>query len=507
MTLTVSYYLPVEFAQGLLRQSVGKLSPIVTGDASPRTFQLFDTFDADIGASDRMLIKSADAWTLVAPTGAVSSQPCASDARFVSDFEEGPVKAALKDVSPLRALMPVTEGDIQEATIAFVDEAEKTRVRIKLTLLNSDAGGDVALVTLQELRGYQKALRQAQRHVLTLGAKQMTGMDVYKRLVPDRDPYIAKPIVDVGRKEAAFDAANDIISAYLPIARMNEAGIIEDIDIEFLHDYRIALRKIRSVLSLFAGVYSEKTTDTLKRRFSKLMAPTGDLRDLDVYMAEKVTFYALLPDSLHGGLDQMFRHFSKERTEAQTALATHLQSAAYKKEMDALCALFAHTKRLKRGPNARLPALGYSCDLIWRRYAKVCKIAAGIDDQTEDEDVHRLRIHCKKLRYLMEFFAPVFPEKEMRRVLKPLKRLQDNLGLFNDYSVQQDKLRAMLEDLDQRKGGAQIEIAQSIGALIMVLHRKQLDERAKVVSSFETFNDAPTRASFDALFKKKRAKA
>jgi CHAD domain-containing protein len=138
--------------------------------------------------------------------------------------------------------------------------------------------------------------------------------------------------------------------------------------------------------------------------------------------------------------------------------------------------------------------------LIWKRYQKVCKIAAGIDDRTEDEAVHRLRIQCKKLRYLMEFFAPVFPRKEFQSILKPLKRLQDNLGLFNDYSVQQESLRALLDDLDQQPEKRDLEIAQSVGALIVVLHKKQLEERARVVESFAKFNNKGTRHTFRKLF-------
>ena len=71
-----------------------------------------------------------------------------------------------------------------------------------------------------------------------------------------------------------------------------------------------------------------------------------------------------------------------------------------------LAALFADLKRLEPGPNADRGAYGYACALIWKRYRKVCKLARSITPDTPDEIVHDLRIDCKKLRYLMEFFRP-----------------------------------------------------------------------------------------------------
>jgi CHAD domain-containing protein len=91
--------------------------------------------------------------------------------------------------------------------------------------------------------------------------------------------------------------------------------------------------------------------------------------------------------------------------------------------------------------------------------------------------------------------------------LRPLKRLQDNLGLFNDYSVQQDSLHALLDELNKDISSAHLEIAQSVGALIVVLHRKQVEERDKVVESFAKFNDEKTNSTFRALFKNKKVKA
>ena len=145
-------------------------------------------------------------------------------------------------------------------------------------------------------------------------------------------------------------------------------------------------------------------------------------------------------------------------------------------------------------------SLAFACRLIFKRYDKVCKIARNIDGQTEDSAIHELRINCKKLRYLMEFFSPLFPEEEIKTLIKALKLLQDNLGNFNDYSVQQKFLRHILSEKMTDFGSAKLKVAESVGALTAILHRLQQKERRQVMKNFTRFDSEQTRALFIKLF-------
>lgn len=494
------FHLPVEAVDDLSASPIGKLTPVLTQAEETATFTLFDTFDQSLRCARRVLIEFDDKLELWEPDGTILSQPAEHSGKFVSDMTNGPVKHALSDLPALRRLMAICTGQMRLSDLALIDDEKKTQARASLRLLFTDGSASTAVATLQGLRGYDKAWSQLTNRTRACRGTPLAEGDLYAQLLPGQVPYVAKPDVSVGKNEETFDAATDIIAAYIPVARQNEAGIVSDIDTEFLHDYRIALRKIRSVLSLFKGVYAEDQTRELKARFSALMIPTGRLRDLDVYLLERGDFYEFVPDSLHGGLDRMFAMFADERQEAQKFLSGHLRSKSYEAEIEQLARLFDSRKRLKRGPNADLPAYDFACKLIWKRYRKICKIAAGINADTKDEEVHRLRIHCKKLRYLMEFFGPVFPKSSFKSLIKPLKRLQDNLGLFNDYSVQQDSLREFLTGLETQNRAGGLEIAQSVGALIAVLHQRQLTERAKVVESFAGFNSRETQNTFRDLF-------
>ena len=160
--------------------------------------------------------------------------------------------------------------------------------------------GNVTLVRVSRLRGYDKAFSAV---CAALDSMKQTGrgVDVAKVLFPDQLWYQAKPDIAISKSEPSIDVAVDIIRTFLTVARQNEDGVIADIDTEFLHDYRVALRRIRSVLSLFKGVFPEDRTAEFKQTFSELMAPTGRMRDLDVYLLEKDKYFSLIPPQLHDG--------------------------------------------------------------------------------------------------------------------------------------------------------------------------------------------------------------
>lgn len=500
------YALPVKAAEMLTRRSGDKLLPTLMLDEVAAPAKVLDCFDQSLRRSGMLLLETGGSLELLMPDGRVLSQSAKRKGRFVSDFQQGSVKLALTNISPIRSLLPIGSGTVRRGLFALLDDEQKTHCRAQLHFLTGDGGKGAVIITLQGLRGYDKSLAEMRKHVAACGGIQLSQSRVYSDIFSGHIAYDPKPEVPVEPDDTAFEAATDIIAAYIPVARANEGGIIADYDTEFLHDYRVALRKIRSVLSLFKDVYDESQTADIKDRFADLMGPTGRLRDLDVYLLEKQRYYDLLPNTLHGGLDAIFKMFAEERKVEKANLSRHLESKTYEKEISSLARLFKKRRKLNAGPKAELAAHVYACDLIWQRYRKICRIAAGIGPETDDAEVHILRIHCKKLRYLMEFFAPLFPKPDFKSLIKPLKLLQENLGFYHDYAVQQVSLQDYVRGRAELPSGVNIEIAQSVGALTAVLHRWQLEERAKVVASIAQFNSPATQQTFRTLFHERSEK-
>lgn len=465
-------------------------------------FEMLDTHPGSVRRAGQLLLRSGGTLFLLAETGGLTWQDASRDQNFVAQMAEGPVRSALRHVPPLRSLRGAGTGTIRHRDLSVTDDEGKTRARARLVSLVPAGGGRaVTIAALQPLRGYDAALDRLRAHLgAVAGGGAETIPDLASTLFPDRDRYDAKPAIAIDAGDPALDVATAIIAAYLEVARRNEAGIVADHDTEFLHDHRVALRKVRSVLSLLKGVHSDARNAQLRRMASDLMAPTGRLRDLDVYLLARDDYFAMLPPSLHPGLELLFEMFLKERRKAHRALSVRLRSEGYRAAISALQRAVAAPDPAARGPLAEAAVGPYASGLIWRRYRKVCRLARAITDETPDAEVHELRIGCKKLRYLMEVFAPLYPGGAMKPILKPLKRLQDNLGLFNDYSVQQAFLQDVMEHHDRLDHRQDLALAQSIGALIAVLHERQMQERARIMSSVTDFVDAGFRDRCRALF-------
>ncbi|WP_170412499.1 CHAD domain-containing protein [Ruegeria atlantica] len=496
-----NFVIPGVFDEAGFAKVLKKRIPRLDAAEPQARFDILDSHDQSLRASGKALIQ-IDGTLILLHGPRAETQYCQGNGKFVKDLPDGPVKAGLMGFPKLRALMTVGAGRVERRAFAILDNLQKTQVRGTMKLMSSEQG-QVTVLTVQHMRGYDRAYKAVCEKLTQIEARNGKAEPVFDGLFPDAIIYKAKPEICIGKQEPSIEVARDIIRTYLTVARQNEAGVIADIDTEFLHDYRVSMRRVRSVISLFKGVFSPEQTAAFKGEFSDLMAPTGSMRDLDVYLLEKDNYFNLIPPNLHHGARAMFAQFEKDRAQAFERLSRRFRTQAYDKQMKEVTELFADPSGMQPGPNADRPAYEYACSLIWKRYRKTCKLARSITPDTPDETVHKLRIDCKKLRYLMEFFALLFDRKAFKTIIKPLKRLQDNLGLFNDFSVQQDALLKMIELHSNTHGRTDAQLALSVGGLIAVLDQRQKAERDRVVANFKHFDSPDIRHLFRSLFHQK----
>ena len=461
-----------------------------------------DNFESSLKASKRLLIRYKNNLLLLqASIPGALRQKCPTKWRFIPQLEGGEVKNKLSNCSSIRAFLPGDKNKLLIEQYILLDDDLKTNARCTLYHLNN-ADKSFILGITQPFRGYNHEHELFQKFLCEQGAVAIDSYnDVYAQCGFDQPVYNAKPKLELAVDAPAIETTNHLIQVFMAIARQNEDGIKADYDTEFLHDYRVSLRKVRSVLSLFKGVYSEAENIALKQAFSDIMKGTNQLRDLDVYLLDKQELVSLLPERMHAGLEQMFDAFSVERKKQLQQVTKMLNSKSYQRAIAALQEKFSNTENLPSGPKALIASLPFATKLIWKRYTKVCQIARQITAETPDEEVHQLRIQCKKLRYLMEFFSDLFPQKMLKDLIKALKRLQDNLGRFNDFSVQQESLQEFLSTYAKKHRNKNlIAMAESIGALIILLQQKQCRERDQVMQSFSSFDSLKIREEFSQVF-------
>jgi CHAD domain-containing protein len=101
---------------------------------------------------------------------------------------------------------------------------------------------------------------------------------------------------------------------------------------------------------------------------------------------------------------------------------------------------------LQRGPTRRVgaqpPVLAAAPELIARRYRKARRLARAITEASPPEAYHALRIRLKRLRYAVEFLAPLYG-RPARALIRRVVALQDLLGRHQDACTAVAHLREL----------------------------------------------------------------
>ena len=471
-----------------------------------RTLAFWDTFEWGLWFGGHLLYRCKDVFHLCSredgwPGTEVCEEP-AGERRFWKDFDTEPMRSLLERMLGLRGLAPVAEGTFRLRRCDLRNGMGKIVCRLEWTSVSAGKRDTEELLRyclVTPLLGYETEAARVVDHLTRLGART-SGYGPVEVLLQhaSRMPvtYTLRPAFGLEMATPAREAIRRIVRTILAIAERNLPGILDDLDTEFLHDYRICLRKIRSLLSLVKDVYPAGDTQRLRTILGDLARQTNRLRDLDVYLLARDEYLGLLPPELRPSLDTMFEDFSAAREREIRITTSTMRSTTNRRLLREIAEYFSDATPHELSPAANRPVGPLAFRHIWKRYRKIRALASGIGAETPDEAVHRLRIECKKLRYLMEFFAELFPGEEGAEMLKSLRRLQNRLGEFNDASVQQ---RSLLHYWKENSSGA--ETALGLGGLVSILYQRQQQTRSLIVQALEAFCSGPTAAAFRQSFK------
>jgi CHAD domain-containing protein len=210
----------------------------------------------------------------------------------------------------------------------------------------------------------------------------------------------------------------------------NLEGVLNSDDPEFIHQMRVATRRLRAAMRLFAPYLPPDFAGQLLPPLRQLMDRLGKARDLDVLLADiAVPVVHALPDEQF--LASLVSAVTERQQAARKAAVRYLRSASYGRLMR------LETEMLHRPPFTESAAgktiAVFAADRLKRLRKKVLELAkaARIDDPAS---LHRLRIGGKRLRYALEFFESLYSGKPLQRLLSQFGRLQDDLGQLNDLA-------------------------------------------------------------------------
>ena len=231
---------------------------------------------------------------------------------------------------------------------------------------------------------------------------------------------------------AAFSVIADTCLRQL---QKNGEGLLGSDDPEFVHQMRVALRRLRSAFKLFKPVLPADFVARWDPAWRDLGGLLGQARNWDVFVAQMLPpLAATFP--AHAEIRQLKRAGEVKRAACRKSVRKAVAGAAYGALiLDFTAVLFSPPFRAKQstapaGPDERLLR-----EFAVRRLTRQTKRATARAKRVEQLDAaerHRMRIAFKKLRYALEAFAPLLPARHLKPYQKGLERLQDTLGELND---------------------------------------------------------------------------
>lgn len=267
------------------------------------------------------------------------------------------------------------------------------------------------------------------------------------------------------------------------IARMEAVAplICADDNPEDLHDFRVAIRRTRSVLGSFHKWAHAESSAKLRAELKEIAAKTDHLRDLDVLLGDHTALCDRLPTSLHDGCDELEAKLYAERSSAHAALLEYLVSESFS---NALARCREYTQQLATDV-ADAPLQITAARVTPHRISRLQRRSGKLSKSAPDFELHQLRIAGKKMRYMLDFLEPALPAKKRRRALKSLKQAQDDLGRFHDLCVQQELFERLLH-ADSNSPALQLTLA----GLIANIHARRSKRRIAARKTAVAFNGA-----------------
>ena len=265
----------------------------------------------------------------------------------------------------------------------------------------------------------------------------------------------------------------DVILFNAPLAAAGRDGP------EPVHEMRVAVRRLRSAIAVFRPAGGCPAIDAASLGLKALADRLAPARDWDVFVAETAVNVAkALPDD--PSLRRLRAAAERRRRHAYAELRAWLATPDFRRLGIALAGLAGGRAWMAPLEPKQLATLALGLDefasrALARRLHRLASAGKAIE-HLDPEALHAIRLHAKRMRYVAEVFAPLYPGKPTRRFMRRLATLQDRLGRLNDGSV----ANGLLGELGAR--------AHAAGLVRGFLAARSDDTRGRIARAWERFH-------------------
>lgn len=470
----------------------------------------YDTFDWRLFNKSLVLYESSRKLCLreLNKSEVIHSIEINSPPIFIWEFPYSELKNQLAPIIDVRALLRLFEVQSRSTHYRILNQDEKTVLRLSYEEIRSSRDrNSLPLATylwLLPVKGYPKYYRGIAKRLQEAGLRISKEDTIYLKGLEavNKKPgsYSTKVDIQLDPDMRADHATRSILKYLLRIIRINETEIEKDIDTEFVHDFRVAIRRTRSALGQIKYVFPSNITNRFKKNFSFLFNLSNELRDLDVYLLHEDRYKMRLPPLFRDDIHPLFDYLRKKRSKALQRLVRVIKSKKYTKILNDWEAFLNKPQTASpTATNAELHIIDLARNRTYKKYRDVVKTGSLIKGDIDDRMLHVLRIHCKKLRYLMEFFYSLFPPEKIESLIKQLRKLQDNLGVFNDLRIQEQYLLDITKELPAVEGQLN-KTSMAIGGLVNTLSKEKRMVKDAFAEIFRDFSSTENKELFQELF-------
>lgn len=247
--------------------------------------------------------------------------------------------------------------------------------------------------------------------------------------------YVDHPVkaaaTSVTKTDTLAEVLQSLIWSCLLHLQSNLRGAMAGEDAEYLHQMRVALRRLRVVLRMAEKLGADEQLAALNKEVAALCVALGRIREWDVFIAQTVQPMCVRMAG-HAGLQALLAASERQRDASHAALQGETQA----RELQRLILRFAIWMN---GPYwQQLQTLPQLHDFAASRLQKLARRFASSGKHLNTLDaprLHALRILAKKLRYSAEFFSSLYDKKRTKSFLAALSEVQEVLGQINDIAV------------------------------------------------------------------------
>jgi CHAD domain-containing protein len=486
--LDIELTLPPDAAGRVTR--LRQLAALKTGRARNHPIRIVwhDTPKGDLLRSGRALAEQRGHWRLEQVGAIGPGWPPGAPSPVLAEAES----ADTLDPPPPAPLVPVAAFEGRAITLDLLREGEAVTLRVLdgvMRGVTAERRAARAVILGPEAAALALAALLAQDvgaaiPAAALGAAALAAAQASEPSARRLGPPALPPELSVGDAFAH-------VAGHLTDVMLHWGGQIaaESPELMPVHQMRVAMRRLRSALSLFAEAADPEALADIKEHLRGLAAVLGPARDWDVFCSQtgSAVGEAFAPEAQ---VKRLLTAAERLRGGHYQALRGHLRGPAYRVAMLRLAALPRRRDWIEQAPPELAAALTerlagplpeFAAAKLDKRRKRM--LQAGDDiEHLEPGALHEIRLLAKRMRYAAEFFAELWPGKAPRRFIRRLTVLQEALGVLNDGAVAAQLMAEL--------GGSGADRAFAIGVVRGFVAGRGGAHRSEIAAAWRKFRRA-----------------